>query len=140
MTSLPQVSRILAGLLAGSGRVVSLRDKAAGHDIIVSPDLAAAPEGVLPMFLAAGEAVWRDATGRGFGLRIEADPAALLGYRAAAVTAAPFSVIMLATMEAIEQVARPGVVPVHALDAVWREAVNRIPVAVPPGAAPAAGP
>lgn len=120
--SLPAISATLGRVLEGSGRDVQLRDRASGEVRSASVDLATAPDGLLPVFLAAGEAVWKDATGAGFGLRIEPDDRALLGYRAAKVGGVPFSSIMLATIEAVEQAARPGVLLVNDLNAVWRAA------------------
>ena len=120
--SLEAVASTLGRVLQGSGRDVQLRDRASGQIRSVSVDLAMAPDGLLPVFLAAGDAVWREATGSGIGLRIEPDERALLGYRAAKVGNVPFSTVMLATIEAVEQAARPGVLLVNDLNAVWRAA------------------
>lgn len=120
--SLESFASTLGRVLQGSGRDVQLRDRASGQIRSVSVDLATAPDGLLPVFLAAGDAVWREATGAGIGLRIEPDERALLGYRATKVGNVPFSTIMLATIEAVEQAARPGVLLVNDLNAVWRVA------------------
>jgi hypothetical protein len=130
--SLEAVASTLGRVLQGSGRDVQLRDRASGQIRSVSVDLATAPDGLLPVFLASGDAVWREATGAGIGLRIEPDERALLGYRAAKVGNVPFSTVMLATIEAVEQAARPGVLLVNDLNAVWR-AATPLPV---PGNAP----
>ena len=58
-------------------------------------------------FVVAGEAVWREATGKGFSLDIVRDPHALLGYRLRGIGAGHFATVMLATMEATAQVAGP---------------------------------
>ncbi|NEN35125.1 hypothetical protein G3V77_23885, partial [Escherichia coli] len=71
--SLETVAATLGRLLKNSGRDVQLRDRASGDIRSVSIGLATAPDGLLPVFLAAGDAVWREATGAGIGLRIEQD-------------------------------------------------------------------
>ena len=120
--SLEAVASTLGRVLQGSGRDVQLLDRASGQIRSVSVDLATAPDGLLPVFLSAGDAVWREATGAGIGLRIEPNDRALLGYRAAKLSGVPFSTVMLATIEAVEQAARPGVLLVNDLTAVWRAA------------------
>lgn len=140
---LDTVAAVLRAALAQSGRVIRIRDRASGRERTAGLDTAVASAGLLPLFLAAGEAVWRDATGgRGFGLRLEADAASIFGYRVTSPGTAPLPVIVLATMEAIEQVATPGVVPVNALNDLCRAASARMaPVPEPqavqgPGTAP----
>ena len=85
----------------------------------------------LPLRLAAragvaGEAVWREATGKGFALDIVRDPEALLGYRLRGIGDGSFTTVMLATMEATAQVARPGAIVVNDLNALWAAATDRI--------------
>lgn len=125
----------LRRLLERDGRPLVLTDRATGAPHRVSLDLAVAPDGLLPVFLAAGEAVWKSATGHGFGLRIVEDPDALLGYRAAGVDGAPRSVVLLAVMDAIRQIRSPEALPVNDLNAVWRKAqdvaAEARPVAMP---------
>ncbi len=118
---LGKISTTLQRLLEQSGRPVALRDEASGqlHDIPTS--LAAAPAGLLPGFLAAGEAVWRAATGRSLGVEQVHDPESLLGYRVKSVRGAPFSAVMLAIMEATERTARPDMLVVNDLGRLWRE-------------------
>ena len=90
----------------------------------------------VPVFLAAGDAVWREATGAGIGLRIEQDERALLGYRAVKVNSVPFSTVMLATIEAVEQAARPGALLVNDLNAVLRATTPQPAVTQTPGPVP----
>ncbi|MGB8843042.1 MAG: hypothetical protein WCC64_18460, partial [Aliidongia sp.] len=73
---LDQVSRTLARLLAQDGMPILLIDAPTGPPIEVQPDSAAAPDGLLPVLLLAGEAVWREIAGTGFELAIRRDPAA----------------------------------------------------------------
>ncbi len=124
--SVDSVGRAMEALLTREGRPVIYRDRATGEDLPVSPASAAAPNGLLPALVVAGEAVWREATGKGFALDIVRDPAALLGYRLRAIREGTFSTVMLSTMEATAQVARPGAIMVHDLNALWQAATNTI--------------
>ena len=78
-----------------------------GAPFAISPLSADDRAGLLPVFLVAGEAVWREATGQRFGLVIEQDPKALLGYRVVEAGEVPLTIAMLAILEAIER-ARDG--------------------------------
>ena len=120
------VSRTMEALLAQDGRNIVYRDGATGQDLVVSPLSAASPAGLLPAFVVAGEAVWREATGNGFSLDIVPDPQALLGYRLRGIGAGHFATVMLATMEATAQVAGPSAIVVNDLNALWSAATDRI--------------
>jgi hypothetical protein len=124
--SVEWVSRTLEALLAREGRSVVYRDSATGQDFVVSPPSTASPSGLLPAFVVAGEAVWREATGNGFSLDIVRDPQALLGYRLRRIGAGRFATVMLTTMEAAAQVAGPSAIVVNDLDALWSAATDRI--------------
>jgi hypothetical protein len=113
-------------LLVQGGRSIVYRDKAGGQDLVVSPLGAASPSGLLPAFVVAGEAVWREATGSGFSLDIVRDPQALLGYRLRGIGAGHFATVMLATMEAAAQAAGPSAIVVNDLNALWSAATDRI--------------
>ncbi len=119
------VSRTLETLIEQSGRQVVLLDRPAGVTRPVSAELASAPVGLLPVFLVAADAVWRDATGKGLGVRLVRDPQALFGHRAVEV-GGPFSLVMLSMMEAIEQVALPGEIPVEQLRQQWQATAERL--------------
>ena len=88
--------------------------------------LAAAPDGLLPVFLVAGEAIWRSAIGEGFGLKIERDEGALLGYRVAEIGTRSFTAVMLSMMVAVSQTARPEGIVLQELDPIWEEAMQRL--------------
>ena len=124
--SVESVSRTLEALLTRGKRSVVYRDGATGQDLVVSPLSAASPSGLLPAFVVAGEAVWREATGNGFSLDIVPDPQALLGYRLRRIGAGHFATVMLATMEATAQVAGPSAIVVNDLNALWSAATDRI--------------
>ena len=74
--SVDSVSRTIAVLFAEDGRSIVYWDGATGHDFVVSPASAASPSGLLPAFIVAGEAVWREVTGNGFSLDIVREPQA----------------------------------------------------------------
>ena len=101
-------------------------------------ETAGAADGLLPVFLVAGEAVWREATGKGFALRVRPDPAALLGYRAEGIGAGTFCTVALGAMEAIAQAQadEPDRLLVNGLiGSVWQAVLDR---AGPPAGTPAA--
>ena len=79
-------------------------DPADGQRHPISPQALSSRNGYLPVVINAGEAVWREATGKGFELDIARDPDALLGYQLLGIRAGTFSTVMLASMEALHQV------------------------------------
>ena len=84
---------------------------------------AAAPDGMLPAILCAADALWKHATGHGFGLRLERDPDALAGYRAAGLDNAPASLVLLASLDAIEAATGPdNRLVLNELNGLWAEA------------------
>lgn len=136
------VSRTMAALLARETRSIVYRDHATGKDLAVTPVSAAHPAGLLPALVVAGEAIWRELTHKGFALDIVRDRSALLGYRLQSIGAGSFTAVMLATMEATAQVARPGAIVVNDLNAVWAAATERLErnARATPRAAAGAGP
>ena len=124
--SVDDVGAVMEALLRSGGKPVLLDDKARGMRQRVEADSAAAPDGLLPVFLVAGEAIWRTAIGEGFGLKIERDEGALLGYRVAEIGTRSFTAVMLSMMEAVSQVARPEGIVLQELDPIWREAMQRL--------------
>lgn len=124
--NLDAVSRTMRELLVRTGRPIVYRDPADGTRHVMDPETAAVPSGFLPAVLVAGEAVWREATGKGFVLDIARDPEALLGYRLRDIGAGSFSTVMLASMEAINQVARPDAIVLSDLHALWSAAMARM--------------
>jgi hypothetical protein len=120
------MSRAMETVLAREGRKIVYHDRATGENVPVTPLAAASPNGLLPALVVAGEAVWREATGRGFELNIVRDPEALLGYRLRGIGAGAFTTVMLAMMEAAAQVAMPGAIVVNDLNALWSAACDRL--------------
>ena len=141
--NLAVVGRTLEAVLSDAGVTLLLRDKATSEVLTPPLDAAGHMDGLLPVFLVAGDAVWQEATGRGFSLRVKLDPLALLGYRVDAIGAGTFSEVLLATMEAVEQAGRvpgqPGHLMVNDLyGAVWQAARDRADLAAAPPAPPTA--
>jgi hypothetical protein len=120
------VSRTMEALLIREGRPVVYHDIATGADLPVSAKNTASPTGLLPALIVAGEAVWREATGTGFGLDIVRDRDALLGFRLRGIGAGSFTTVMLATMEATAQVTGSGVVVASDLNALWSAVTERV--------------
>lgn len=130
---LPAVGRAVRAWFEDAGTSLLLHDRATGDMLPLATKLAGDPSGLLPVFLAAGEAVWREATGKGFGLRIRRDPAALLGYRVDGIGGGTFATVLLSTVEAVAQ-AQDGQAPGEQTDrllvnglfsAVWQAVLDR---------------
>ena len=120
------VSRTLQRLLEQTGRSILYDCRASRRTLSFAADSAAAPSGLLPAFLSAGDAVWREATGKGLGVEITTDPGTVLGYTVIAIHGGTFSTVMLAVMEAIEQAAQPDTLLINDLARVWRDTEDRI--------------
>lgn len=121
--SVDSVSRTMQVLLARAARPVVYHDPANGARLELDARTAGAPEGFLPAFVVAGEAVWREAAGKGFALDIVGDSSALLGYRLRRIGAGTFASVMLASMEAMHQVMRPEAIVVSDFNRLWSSAV-----------------
>jgi len=80
--SVDDVGAGMEALLRSGGKPVLLDDQERGTRQRVEADSAAAPDGLLPVFLGAGEAIWRSAMGERFGLKMGRDEGSLPGYRA----------------------------------------------------------
>lgn len=129
------VGRTLQAWLEEMGTPLVLRDRATNELLPAGYELAGDPGGLLPVFLVAGEAVWREATGKGFALAVQRDPAALLGYRMGGIGAGSFCSVLLSTIEAASQVARPDRLLVNDLfGAVWKATMERADQSLAPRA------
>jgi hypothetical protein len=119
------VSRVVRALLIEADREILVED-GPRRDLVKIPfDAAAAEDGLLPVFLVAGEAIWRDVSGRGFELTLKRDLGALMSWRVEAVRAEAFSCVLLSVMEAIATVAGAHGVMVLDLARVFDEATAR---------------
>ncbi|HEY1783157.1 MAG TPA: hypothetical protein VGG79_22515 [Roseiarcus sp.] len=119
------VSRVVRALLIEAGRHILVEDGPRRDLVAVPFDAAAAEDGLLPIFLVAGEAIWRDVTGRGFELTFKRDLDALMSWRIETIRAESFSSVLLSVMEAIASVARPDGVMLLDLAQVFDEATAR---------------
>ena len=125
---LSAVGRAVRAWFEDAGIALVLRDRATGEVLPMTAKLAGDPSGLLPVFLVAGEAVWREAAGKGFGLQVRRDPAAMLGYRAEGIGNGTFCTVMLSTMEAVVQAQdrHPDRLLVNELcGAVWQAVLER---------------
>ena len=120
-----RVAAVVRQLLLDAGRDVLLEDREGGEMVVVPPDTAAAPDGLLPVFLSSGEALALDAFGEGFGLKLTRDLEAFFSWRVEAITAETFSEVMLPTMEAMAQASTPRGIMVLDLARVFDEACAR---------------
>lgn len=119
------VSAVMTRVVAASKPVMVL-DKTVGHPVLVPPEVAAAPDGFLPLLLAVGDTVWREATGRSLGLDLQHDPAALLGFRVNAIAPGPVAPVLLSTMHAMAEVERPDMLLINDLHGPWQAAQDRM--------------
>ena len=119
------VSRVLRALLVEADREILVEDGPRRELVSIPFDAAAAEDGLLPVFLVAGEAIWRDATGRGFELKLKRDLGALMSWRIEAIRAEGFSPVLLSVMEAIAAVTGARGVMVLDLANVFDEATAR---------------
>ncbi|WP_158803508.1 hypothetical protein [Acidisoma sp. L85] len=120
------VSRLLQRVLEQSGRAILYDCRASKHTLAYAPDSAASPSGLLPAFLSAGNAVWREATGQSLGVEIATDPDTVLGYTVCSIRAGSVAIVLLSVMEAIEQAAYADSILVNDLAQVWRLAEDRM--------------
>ena len=122
---LDAIERTMLVLAERSSVPFLYHDPSNGQRLTITPQALSSRIGYLPAIVSAGEAVWREATGKGFELDIRRDPGALLSYRLCAIGADSFAIVMLSVMEAIHQVARPEAIVVSELNAVWAAARER---------------
>lgn len=144
--ALNKLAAVLQVLLEDS-KPVFIRDLTSGVEQPVSPELAASPTGLMPLFLAAGDTVWREATGRRLGIEQADDPSALIGIRTVRIAPGPVAPVLLSVMEAIAQAEGPKALLVNDLARNWRVASERMrrnsranhaaPALPSPGARPA---
>jgi hypothetical protein len=107
------------------GAPLVYNDPANGERLRIEAGAAAARDGLLPAIVVAGESVWRDLTGGGFELDLARDPSALLGFQLRAIGGANFSIVMLASIEALHHVRQPGGVMINDFNALSAVATMR---------------
>ena len=128
---------LLARLLLRTGPALLLRDPS-GCTVPVRPETAGAADGLLPVFAVAADAVWREATGNGFGLDLQPDPASLVGYRIDGARAASASAMLLCVLEVMHRATGPAGLLVNDLARVARDAMPDPAPVLPAAATPQA--
>ena len=132
------LGRTLKAHLDRDGLPLAFHDRATGQTHALHRAAAGQPDGLLPVFVVAGEAVWREATGKGLALDIRPDPHGLFGRRLHAVGSGTFTTVMLSMMEAVFQARGPERLLLNDLRVQWADRMARI---VPsPTSGPGAGP
>ena len=117
-----KVAATMRIFLERTGTPLLYYDPANGEELSIEPGAAAATDGLLPAIIVAGESVWRDVTGKGFELDLVRDPAALLGYQLRGIGGVSFSIVMLASVEALHQARRPEGLIVNDFNLLWAAA------------------
>lgn len=117
---------------------LAFHDRATGKTHALHRATVGQPDGALPVFVVAGEAVWREATGKGLALDIRHDPKALFGRRLHAVGSGTFTTVMLSMMEAVDKASGPQRLLLNDLRVHWADRLARMTAAPSrdPGAAP----
>ena len=125
--SVSMVSRILVALLQQYDWLIEVTDRSDDATYAIAPEDAAAADGFLPVFLRAADGVWRQTTGKSFGIDIRHSATATLGYEVKGIASGPASVVMLCMMEAMETVAEPERLLINDLRQAWQVEVARRP-------------
>lgn len=120
------LGRTLEAHLGGLALQLAFHDRATGRTHDLHRAAAGQPDGLLPVFVVAGEAVWREATGKGLALDIRPDPQGLFGRRLHLVNSGTFATVMLSVMEAVAQASGPGTLLVNDLRVQWADRLARI--------------
>ena len=120
------LGRTLQAHLGRTGLALAFHDRATGRTHALHRVAAGQPDGLLPVFVVAGEAVWREATGKGLALDIRPDAQGLFGRRLHAVGSGTFSIVMLSVMEAVAQASGPGTLLLNDLRVQWADRLARI--------------
>jgi hypothetical protein len=98
-----RLGEVLVRHLASLDLPLTLADETTGETHRMQVETAGAADGALPIFLAAADAVCREALRLPIGIDLQPDVDALLTVRVAGVAGASFSVVMLCLMEAVER-------------------------------------
>lgn len=113
-----RVGGLLVRHLASLGLSLVLADEKAGETHGMQADTAGAAGGALPIFLAAADAVCREALRLPIGIDLQPDADGLLGVRVVGIAGVPFSVVMLCLVEAVERANGPDALVINDLSRV----------------------
>ena len=128
---LSAVSRTFQILLERTGKPIIYQCAVSKQDLRFEADAAVTPNGLLPAFLTAADAVWHQATGRRFALDVATDPGAAFGYVVRAIRTGSFSTVMLSLMEVLAQIELSDCLLVNELSTVWIGASQRSAALMP---------
>ena len=98
------------------------------------PEEAAAPDGLLPVFMMEACTIWETLSGNPVAAQYTPDPEALLGVRVVDAPALPIAVTLACLCETAHSVLRPEAILTDALLARWANRLEEIrltPVPVP---------
>jgi len=98
-----RLGALLIRHLASLGLPLALADETTGETHRMQAGTAGAAGGALPIFLAAADAVCREALRLPIGIDLQPEADGLLGVRVTGVAGVPFSVVMLCLVEAVER-------------------------------------
>ena len=110
-----RLGRLLTCHLASLGLSLVLTDETTGETHRMQADTAGAAGGALPIFLAAADAVCREALRLPILIDLQPDEDGLLGVRVASVAGVPFAVAALCMVEAVERARGPDALLVNDL-------------------------
>lgn len=113
-----RVGGLLVRHLASLGLPLALADETTGETHRMQVDTAGAADGALPIFLAAADAVCREAMRLPIAIDLQPDADGLLDVRVAGVAGVPFSVVMLCLVEAVDRARGPDALLVNDLSKV----------------------
>ena len=113
-----RVGGLLVRHLASLGLPLALADETTRETHRMEAETAGAAGGALPIFLAAADAVCREAMRLPIAIELQPDADTLLGVRVSGVAGVPFSVVMLCLVEAVERARGPDALVVNDLTRV----------------------
>lgn len=96
------------------------------------PEEAAAPDGLLPVFMMEACTIWETLTGKPISANFTADPEALLGVRVLDAPPLPIAVTLACLCETAHSVLRPEAILTDALLARWANRLEEIRLAPAP--------
>ncbi len=119
------VSAVMTRLIA-TGKPVMVLDQTTNDPVPIAPEIVGGVDGFLPLLLAVGDTVWHEATGRSLGLDLPRDPKTMLGYRVRGIAPGPVAPVLLSTMHAMAEAARPDMLLLNDLHGPWMAAQDRM--------------
>jgi hypothetical protein len=115
-----KLSRVFANVLSSLATPILL----AGENL--TPDEAAAPDGLLPAFLLDACSVWETISGNPIEAPIRYDPDALMGVRVADLPDMPATVTLACMTESAFSVLRDDAIVTDALLSRWSRQITQI--------------